>query len=118
GPEEVRSRACLSDDEVLQLTRWALQIEDHYARARGADSPMDIEWGKDGQTGELFILQARPETVHSNRKGAALRIYRLTGKGEKLAQGLAVGEGIAVGCARVIRSAAQVDQLKRGELLV
>jgi len=69
-PDEMRSRACLSDDEVLQLARWALQIEDHYARARGADSPMDIEWGKDGQTGELFILQARPETVHSNRKGA------------------------------------------------
>jgi len=74
---------------------------------------MDIEWGKDGQTGELFILQARPETVHSNRKGAALRIYRLTGKGEQLAQGLAVGEGIAVGQARVIGSP-RIRRVQRG----
>src|SRR5712692_9745800 len=117
-PEDRRSRPCLSDDEVLQLARWALRIEDHYARARGAESPMDIEWGKDGQTGELFILQARPETVHSNRKGAALRIYRLTGKGEQLAQGLAVGEGVAVGCARVIKSPSQFEEFRRGEILV
>ncbi len=117
-PEEMRCRPCLSDAEVLQLARWALQIEDHYARARGADSPMDIEWGKDGQTGELFILQARPETVHSNRKSAALRIYRLTGKGEQLVQGLAVGEGVAVGCARVIRSPSQFEEFRRGEILI
>src|SRR5216683_7979517 len=116
-PEEMRCRHCLSDAEVLQLARWALQIEDHYARARGADSPMDIEWGKDGQTGELFILQARPETVHSNRKSAALRIYRLTGKGEQLVQGLAVGEGVAVGCARVIRSPSQFEEFRRSEIL-
>ena len=117
-PAEMRSRACLGEDEVLQLARWALQIEDHYAKARGSDSPMDIEWGKDGQTGELFILQARPETVHANRKGAALRIYRLTGKGEQLAQGLAVGEGVAVGCARVISSPSQFEEFRRGEILV
>ena len=117
-PDELRSRPSLSDDEVLQLARWALQIEDHYARVRGSDSPMDIEWGKDGQTGELFILQARPETVHSNRKGAALRIYRLAGKGEQLVQGLAVGEAIAVGRARVIRSPSQFEEFQRGEILV
>src|SRR5438105_6856918 len=117
-PPELRTAQCLSDDEVLQLARWSLQIEDHYARVRGMDSPMDIEWGKDGQTGELFVLQARPETVHANRKGKPLRIYRLTGQGEQLAQGLAVGEGIAVGRARVIRSAKQFDQFQRGEILV
>jgi pyruvate,water dikinase len=117
-PEEMRGSPCLSDAEVLELARWALQIEDHYARVRGGDSPMDIEWGKDGQTGELFILQARPETVHSNRKGAALRIYRLTGKGQQLAQGLAVGEGVAVGCARVIRSPSQFEEFRRGEILI
>ncbi|HWE26062.1 MAG TPA: phosphoenolpyruvate synthase [Myxococcales bacterium] len=117
-PDELRGRACLSDDEVLELSRWALRIEDHYARLRGVDSPMDIEWGKDGQTGELFILQARPETVHSNRKRAGLRIYRLTGKGERLVQGLAVGEGIATGRAHVIQSPAQFDQFQRGEILV
>jgi len=78
-PEALRVRASLSNDEVLQLAEWALRIEDHYR------SPMDIEWGKDGDTGELFLLQARPETVHANRKGTSLRIYKLTGKGEQLA---------------------------------
>jgi pyruvate, water dikinase len=117
-PDELRGRPCLSDDEVLQLSRWALRIEDHYSRVRGVESPMDVEWGKDGETGELFILQARPETVHSNRKRASLRIYRLTGKGERLVQGLAVGEGIAKGRAHVIQSAAQFDQFQRGEILV
>jgi pyruvate,water dikinase len=118
-PQELRGKRSLSDDEVLQLARWALRIEEHYAQKRGAeDSPMDIEWGKDGQTGELFVLQARPETVHSNRKGASLRIYKLLGKGEQLAQGLAVGEGIAIGKARVIKSPSQFDQFQRGEILV
>jgi pyruvate,water dikinase len=111
-PEAERVRASLSDGEVLQLAQWALRIEDHYR------SPMDIEWGKDGETGELFLLQARPETVHSNRKGTSLRLYKLTGKGEQLAQGLAVGEGIAAGTARVIESTAQFDQFHRGEILV
>src|SRR3954464_10220207 len=117
-PPELRGTTSLTDDEVLQLAQWAMRIEEHYARERGSDSPMDVEWGKDGETGELFVLQARPETVHANRKGASLRIYRLTGKGEQLAQGLAVGEGIAVGTARVIRSAAQFDEFKAGEILV
>jgi pyruvate,water dikinase len=117
-PPGLRARASLSDDEVLELARWALRIEDHYSGKRGDDSPMDVEWGKDGETGQLFVLQARPETVHSNREGASLRIYKLTGKGEQLAQGLAVGEGIAVGTARVIRSAAQFEAFKAGEILV
>ncbi|TMA28400.1 MAG: phosphoenolpyruvate synthase [Deltaproteobacteria bacterium] len=117
-PEDERKKMSLRDEEVLQLARWALDIEQHYANKRGGDSPMDIEWGKDGETGELFVLQARPETVHSNRKGAALRIYRLIGKGEQLAQGLAVGEGIAIGKARVIKSSSQFEQFQRGEILV
>ena len=111
-PEELRSRSSLADAEVLQLAEWAMRIEDHYG------SPMDVEWGKDGETGELFLLQARPETVHSNRKESSLRIYRLIGKGEQLAQGLAVGEGIAVGTARVIKSTAQFDQFREGEILI
>src|SRR3954468_10598867 len=117
-PPELRSRACLTDDEVLQLARWALRIEEHYSQRRGSDSPMDIEWGKDGESGQLFVVQARPETVHSNRKGASIRIYKLLGKGEQLAQGLAVGEGIAAGTARVIKSTAQFDEFKPGEILV
>jgi len=117
-PPPMRGQASISDDDVLQLARWALRIEEHYSQKRGADSPMDIEWGKDGETGELFVLQARPETVHANRKAASLRIYKLTGRGEQLAQGLAVGEGIAVAAARVIRSPAQFDQFKAGEILI
>ena len=111
-PEELRIRSSLTDGEVLQLAQWAMRIEAHYK------SPMDVEWGKDGESGQLYILQARPETVHANRKGASLRIYRLLGKGEQLAQGLAVGEGVAVGTARVIRSAAQFDQFCKGEILI
>src|SRR3954464_6018916 len=111
-PEELRAKTSLTDAEVVQLAEWALRIEDHY------QSPMDVEWGKDGETGELFLLQARPETVHSNRKGTSLRIYKLIGKGKQLVQGLAVGEGIAAGTARVIKSAAQFDQFQRGEILV
>ena len=117
-PAALRAQASLGDDEVLQLARWALRIEEHYSRERGSDSPMDVEWGKDGETGQLFVLQARPETVHSNREGTSLRLYRLTGKGEQLAQGLAVGEGIAVGTARVIHTPAEFDQFKAGEILV
>lgn len=117
-PQELRATTSLGDEEVLQLAQWALRIEEHYSGKRGADSPMDIEWGKDGQTGQLYVLQARPETVHSNRTGASLRLYRLLGKGEQLAQGLAVGEGVAVGTARVIRTAAQFDRFKPGEILV
>ena len=117
-PEELRGQSSLTDAEVFQLAEWALRIEEHYSNQRGSDAPMDIEWGKDGQTGELFVLQARPETVHSNRKGTALRMYKLIGTGEQLAQGLAVGEGIAVGTARVIKSAAQFDQFRKGEILI
>ena len=117
-PEELRPRPSLSDEEVLELARWAVRIEEHYAGKRGSDSPMDVEWGKDGESGQLFVLQARPETVHSNRKGASLRIYKLTGKGEQLAQGFAVGEGIAVGTARVIASPTEFARFEKGEILV
>jgi pyruvate,water dikinase len=117
-PEQMRPRPSITGEEALQLARWAVRIEEHYAAKRGTDSPMDIEWGKDGQTGELFVLQARPETVHSNRKNRSLRIYRLTGKGEALAQGLAVGEGVAVGRARVIASPRDFARFEKGEILV
>ena len=117
-PHELRGQRSLDDEEILELARWALRIEEHYAQKRGAESPMDIEWGKDGENGQLYVLQARPETVHSNRKGGSLRIYKLLGKGELLSQGLAVGEGLAVGTARVIRSASQFDQFREGEILI
>jgi pyruvate,water dikinase len=111
-PHDKRGLHSLTDAEILQLAEWSMRIEEHY------DSPMDVEWGKDGETGQLFVLQARPETVHSNKKTASVRIYKLLGRGPLLAQGLAVGEGIATGTARVIKSAAQFDQFKAGEILV
>ena len=118
-PIELRGQPSLTEDEIFQLAQWALRIEEHYTQKRGSDSPMDIEWGKDGQSGQLFILQARPETVHSNRTTAPLRIYRLTGQRTAvLAQGLAVGEGVAVGKARVIKSPSQFDTFQDGEILV
>ncbi len=88
-------RAKVSDEDVLTLAKWAILIEDHYTTTRGVDCPMDIEWAKDGKTGELFIVQARPETVHSQRVVSTIRTYRLKGQGELLVKGLAVGDKIA-----------------------
>jgi pyruvate,water dikinase len=116
-PPYLRGRFALSDPEVLRLADWALLIEKHYSEARGAETPMDIEWAKDGPTGELFIVQARPETVHS-QKAPVLRVYRLQQKGEVLAEGLAVGEGVAVGRARVLRDPKEMDRFQPGEVLV
>ncbi len=110
-PEE-RDRFVLTDDEILQLARWAVVIEDHYGR------PMDIEWGKDGNTGELSILQARPETVQSRQEAASLRTYRLTEEGPELVDGLAIGRGLATGPVRVVASPDEVDGFEPGTVLV
>ncbi len=116
-PAEERQRMVLSDDEILELSRWALLIEDHYSKERGQATPMDIEWAKDGRTGELFIVQARPETVHS-QKSPILRFYQLEESGEVLAEGMAVGEKIALGSARVITDPKDMGSLRPGEVLV
>jgi pyruvate,water dikinase len=113
-----RERFAISDEDALQLARWALLIEEHYSHRRGEPTPMDIEWVRDGETGELFIVQARPETVHSQKQGLALRLFRLDERGPVLAEGLAVGEAIAVGPARVIRDPRQLDTFRPGEVLV
>jgi pyruvate,water dikinase len=113
-----RKRFSLSDDDVLQLARWSLAIEEHYSRRRGADTPMDIEWAKDSRTGDLFIVQARPETVHGQRRGAKLRLYQLTGAGPLLVEGLAVGEAITVGAAHTIRDPRQMQEFRPGEVLI
>jgi pyruvate,water dikinase len=99
-----RSRYCLTDWEVLQLARWACLIEDHYSELANHPQPMDIEWAKDGGTGELFVVQARPETVHSAKStNIAAEVYRLKGKaGTPLVVGQAVGEKIGAGLARVV----------------
>jgi pyruvate, water dikinase len=117
-PPEDRARFSLSDGDVLTLAGWALRVEEHYSRKHLRDTPMDIEWAKDGITGELFVVQARPETVHSQRKGPRLRLYRLVEEGPVRVRGLAVGEAIAVGPARVVRGVSDLPEFQRGEILV
>jgi pyruvate,water dikinase len=110
--EEERTAFVLSDEEVLTLARWAAVIEDHY------DRPMDIEWARDGETEELFIVQARPETVQSRQAASTLRTYRLTETGERLAEGLSIGQSIAEGPVQVIHSADEIDRFEEGGILV
>jgi pyruvate,water dikinase len=117
-PPSERSKFSITDDEVLTLAKWACIIEDHYSEKRGQYSPMDIEWAKDGQTGELFIVQARPETVQSQKSGSVLRNYKLQGTGNILVTGRAVGEMIGQGAARVILDVHRIDEFKAGEVLV
>ncbi len=119
-PAAERSRFCLSDDEVLTLARWSLLIERHYSSRAGHSQPMDIEWAKDGQSGGLFIVQARPETIHSRKlPTAAAESYRLTGSPSRaVVTGQAVGEKIASGRARVVKDVAGLAEVQAGEVLV
>ncbi|HEU4429983.1 MAG TPA: phosphoenolpyruvate synthase [Myxococcota bacterium] len=117
-PEPERERLVLTDDEVLQLARWSLAIEDHYEKRLGRPTPMDLEWAKDGVSGELAILQARPETVHSQKQAPALELYRLRAKGRVLARGKSVGGSVAAGAVRILRDPAQKAAFQPGEILV
>jgi pyruvate,water dikinase len=117
-PAGDRARCALDDEEILTLARWGCAIEDHYSRARGAATPMDIEWAKDGRTGELFIVQARPETVHARADAQVLEQYRLRERGRVLVSGRSVGSKIATGPVRVIPHAADLRQFQPGEVLV
>ncbi|MGZ6040256.1 MAG: phosphoenolpyruvate synthase, partial [Phenylobacterium sp.] len=112
-----RARYCLTDAEVLDLTDVALRIEDHYSQRAGHATPMDIEWAKDAGDGRLYVVQARPETVASQR-GAEIETFRLIGSGVVLASGKAVGERIAGGVVRVIRGPADLAAFQAGEVLV
>ena len=114
-PTELRNRYSLTDDDALQLARYALIIEDHYGRA------MDIEWGKDGIDGELYILQARPETVKSQSKGKAELRYKLKANqaaGTVLSQGRAIGQKIGTGPVRIVHNISEMDQVQPGDVLV
>lgn len=117
-PAEDRKRAVLSDDEVLELARWSLAIEDHYSAHAGRPTPMDIEWARDGRTGELFIVQARPETVHSQRARPTLELWRRRGEGKVLVTGRSVGGGVASGPVRVILDSSELSPFQDGEVLV
>ncbi len=118
-----RHRYVLDDDEILKLAEWACIIEDHYSQEAGYFKPMDIEWAKDGDgvnvgTGELFIVQARPETIHSQKDSNVYETYRLLETGPVLCSGTAVGTKIGHGVARVINSTLEMDQFREGEVLV
>jgi pyruvate,water dikinase len=117
-PEADRRRFCITDDEILTLAGYALKIEDHYSRITGESRPMDIEWAKDGVTGELFIVQARPETVESQKALDILETYYLDKKGSVLAIGKGVGEKIASGRSRTIPDVAHLSSFEPGEILV
>lgn len=117
-PEADRRRYCLSAAEVLKLADYAVKIEDYYSDRAGRLQPMDIEWAKDGVTGDLFIVQARPETVQSQRAMDVLETYRLDRRGRELARGKSVGEKIASGKGRVIPDVAHLHDFRPGEILV
>ena len=110
--DDERSRFVLTDDEVLKLARYAVLIEQHYG------VPMDMEWAKDGETGELYIVQARPETVQSRREAGELKTYKLKDKGERLVSGLAIGDAIGTGKVCHLDSADEIEQFKAGSVLV
>jgi pyruvate, water dikinase len=118
-PQPERDRFALSDDECLTLARWACRIERHYSARRGSPTPMDIEWAKDGLTGELFILQARPETVQSRQQQAVLRSWHLEPhQADTLVSGRAIGASVSSGVARVIRHPSEIERFESGDLLI
>ena len=117
-PSEDRKKFVLSDEETLQLARWGLIIEDHYTAKKGMFSPMDIEWAKDGKENQLYIVQARPETVQSQRDTNKLETYVLKERGKILATGASVGDKIGAGEANIIKDVKDINKFKKGQILV
>jgi pyruvate,water dikinase len=117
-PETERGRFCLTDSEVLTLAGYGIEVERHYSDKAGHPVPMDIEWAKDGVDGELYLVQARPETVASQKSSTTLREYRVSPVSEPIVEGRAVGSSVAVGPVRVIKSAAELSRFQPGEVLV
>jgi pyruvate,water dikinase len=117
-PEADQARFCISDAEVLTLTDYALKVESHYSQKIGHNRPMDMEWAKDGIDGQLYMVQARPETVNSQRTKNVLEVFQLDSEGEILITGNAVGARIATGTIHVIADAAHMSEFQAGEILV
>jgi pyruvate,water dikinase len=117
-PPAEREKLVLADDEILELARWACAIEDHYSSVNQHYTPMDMEWAKDGVSGQLFIVQARPETVQSRKDKLTLRSWRLKAPGKRLVSGHSVGEAIGVGKARLIPDVQRMSEFQPGEILV
>ncbi|AKG20050.1 phosphoenolpyruvate synthase [Calothrix sp. 336/3] len=117
---ELRNQFALDDADIIQLAKWACLIEEHYSQIHGNQTPMDIEWAKDGITHELFVVQARPETVQSQKQQNLLKNYRLQGQlnHTPLVIGRAIGEAISQGKARVILDVNQIEQFQAGEILI
>ncbi len=118
-----RERFCLTDEEVLTLARWIVEIERYYSRKHGKWTPMDVEWAKDGERGKLYIVQARPETVHSRKDYSKLTVYRITEpkaerKKKALVEGIAVGRKVACGNVKVLMSVEEADRFEKGDVLV
>ena len=113
-----RRRFCLAEKEILKLAEYAIEIEDHYTKKAGRPQHKDIEWAKDGLTGELFVVQSRPETVQSQKTMDVLETYKLEYKGNILVKGKSVGEKIASGTARIVNSVEELHKFKPGEVLI
>lgn len=111
-PEADRRRFSITDDDVLELAKFAVIIEKHYGR------PMDIEWGKDGDDGKLYILQARPETVNSQKSGDSVQVFKLKSRGKVLASGRAIGQKIGIGRVRIVRDPSEMFKVEEGDVLV
>lgn len=115
---EDQKKFSLTNEEVVKLAGWCLQIEKYFSKKKGSYQPMDIEWAKDGKTGELFIVQARPETVIASEDKNVLKEYKLERTGKVLVQGIAVGSRIGSGEVRILRDAKNIEMFKKGEVLV
>ncbi len=117
-PESDRHRFALSEDDILTLAKWVVTVENHYTEKNGHYTPMDVEWAKDGKSGELFIVQARPETVQSQKKLTELVQYHLDEKGKVIVTGNSVGEKIASGKAVLMDSPEDIEKFEEGAILV
>lgn len=117
-PDSEKNKFVLNDEEILTLAKWACTIEDHYSFKAGHFKPMDMEWAKDGQTGELFIVQARPETVVSRKNRNVLETYVIKQKSKIIVKGKSVGERIGAGESNVIKNAHDIGKFKKGQVLI
>ncbi len=113
-----QQKFCITDEEAVKLAKWCLQIEKYFSKKHGHYQPMDIEWAKDGKTGELFIVQARPETVHSGEDKNVLKEYKIKKTSKVLVSGIAVGSKIGSGKVRILKNAKNISLFKKGEVLV
>ena len=113
-----QNRFVLSEEEIVELARWGALIEEHYSERAGTWTPMDMEWAKDGKTNELYIVQARPETVQAGRDFSKLIEYKVSEQGKELVRGISVGSKVAIGITRTIKSPKEIKQFKKGEILV